>query len=82
MGGFATEGDAVKREIEDELERRIRSGVWSSDAIFAMIDEGLIASHKQAVRTLEKWERKGRWQGGVSQFGGWFIDPPPKGPTP
>ena len=43
------------------------------NVIMRMIDEGMIASAKQAWRTLEKWNRKGLYEYGVSLDLGWKL---------
>lgn len=65
----------MKPDLEADLEQRIRSGRYRSprEAIRAMLNEGLIASPKQAWRTLEKWDGKGKYEYGVSLDMGWML---------
>ena len=41
------------------------------DTIQEMVDKGLISNHKQAHRTLEKWNEKGWYEYGVALDLGW-----------
>jgi hypothetical protein len=56
------------------LRTRITQRVSPRDAIAEMLSAGLIASPKQAWRTLEKWSRQGTYDYGVSLDLGWLID--------
>lgn len=64
----------MKRELEDELERRVRAGEFPRNVIDEFVREGKIANPKQAWRTLEKWDRQGRYEWGVTIDLGWFRD--------
>lgn len=68
----------MKRDLEADLEARIRRGASARDAIAAMLEEGLIASPKQAWRTLEKWCRQKRYEYGVCLDLGWMADSEPR----
>jgi hypothetical protein len=65
----------MQRDLEDELERRIRAGEVARDVIADFVAKGRIASPKQAWATLRKWDNKGRWEYGVTFDLGWFVDP-------
>lgn len=55
---------------EDAMEAAIRSGT----PVWQYIESLPENRHKPALRTLEKWVRKGRWEYGVSLRTGWFTD--------
>jgi hypothetical protein len=65
----------MQRDIEDELERRIRAGEEPRAIVADFVATGRIASAKQAWATFEKWTDKGKWEYGVSIAAGWFVDP-------
>ena len=66
-------------DLEAELERRIRAGASARDIIEDLLARRAVASRKQPLRTLEKWESRGWWDCGVSLDLGWFTDAHPRG---
>jgi hypothetical protein len=61
---------------------RVRAGAWPRAVIRDMLDRGVIASEKQAHRTLEKWCHKGWYDYGVAIDLGWLTHrAPPSSPT-
>lgn len=63
----------MRRDLEDKLRERIRSGVCARDAIGEMLAAGDIASPKQAWRTLEKWSARREYEYGVCLDLGWLL---------
>lgn len=70
-------GGIVKRELEDYLWERIPDmGDVSTNKsprkiIQEMFESGVIQNHKQAWRTLDKWERQRIYEYGVTLDLGW-----------
>ena len=58
--------------LEIRLWRALRSGRPPRDEIARMVAEGLCVE-KEALRTLEKWSRKGWYDYGSSLDLGWFT---------
>lgn len=67
----------MEKNCEDFLWRWInRYGIgkpWSRDVIDVMVKYGMINNHKQAWRTLEKWDRKGLYEWGSKMDLGWKV---------
>jgi len=64
----------VTSDLESSLWRHVASGKYAHDWIVAALADGRINAAKQAHRTLEKWERKGLYDCGVSLDMGWIRD--------
>jgi hypothetical protein len=62
----------MTRDKENCLWRQIKEGLSPRDAIRVMVNRGIIQSHKEAWRTLEKWAKKGIYGYGVSLDLGWI----------
>lgn len=74
----------MKRELEDHLWEHITvagedRGQAPRYVIAEMLEAGMIQSPKQAYCTLEKWERQGCYDYGVSLDLGWKTDHLPGG---
>lgn len=62
----------MTRELEESLFQYVKRGKWAGDWINNALETKVIASRKQAWRTLEKWTNKGLYHYGVSLEMGWF----------
>lgn len=67
----------MKADLEAKFREAIRQarivGQAPRDVIAYMKAMGLIASEKQAWRTLEKWSRQNKYEYGVTLDLGWLL---------
>lgn len=65
----------MQKYLEDILKNRmLQQCKPPRDIIQQMLRDGLIENPKQAWRTLEKWDKKGVFDYGVSLDLGWLLD--------
>ena len=63
----------MTRDLETSLWDHVKAGGKAREWIQSALDDGRIASPKQAWATLEKWTDKGLYDYGVALDLGWIV---------